>query len=209
MPWCGPKEELRRFSVFRCFTLQKQEGAKVQIVGFKKCLFVLFVWFFLEKCTFAPLPLAKGKCCPFLFQKIDLHPLARLWMLRACLWHPNYEFRNAHQFALHIWQKWDSWTSCVCLFEHLSTSTHLTKVGLLDFSRSSVCRSGRRLHIWQGWDPSTCLIRCSTHMWAPLNLTKMRLLDFRTLSAYTFAHVITCRQNETPRLPQFVCAHIF
>lgn len=74
---------------FNIFTLQKQKGAKVQIVGFKKCLFGFIFWFFLEKCTFAPLPLAKGKCCPFCFQKNGLHPSALLRMLRACLWHPS------------------------------------------------------------------------------------------------------------------------
>ena len=150
----------------------------------------------IQKCT--------SVCATHMWTPLNLAKVRRLNFRTPSL----YTLAHVIWERLHIWQKWDSWTSCVCLFEHLSTSTHLTKVGLLDFSRSSVCRSGRRLHIWQGWDPSTCLIRCSTHMWAPLNLTKMRLLDFRTLSAYTFVHVITCRQNETPRLPQFVCAHI-
>jgi hypothetical protein len=105
-------------------------------------------------------------------------------------------------------KRWDSSTSCVCLFTHMSTSAHLTKVMLLDFPCLSIYRSGKPLHIWQRWNPLTSRIRCSTHMWAPLNLAKVRVLDFRTLSVYTFVHGVTFSQSETPRLPQFVCARI-
>ena len=76
---------------------------------------------------------------------------------------------------LHIWQKWDSSTSPVRLFTYLSI----------------VFTSGKR------WDPSTSPVRWCTHLWTLLNPAKLKFLDFRTLSVYTFLHVISriqCRR---------------
>ena len=75
------KNECQDLENCLCFTLQNQEGAKVQIVGIEKCLFSFVFLFFLRKCIFALLPVAKGKCCPFLFRKLGLHPLVLLTAL--------------------------------------------------------------------------------------------------------------------------------
>ncbi len=166
-------------------------------------------------CTFA---VGKGEMPPVFFSKIGFAPFGPLCPARFSRLPPPRprsspfvlftQLRTSFESVYTSDKRWDSSTSCVCLFTQMSTSAHLTKVKLLDFSCLYVYRSGKPLHTWQGWNPMTSLVRCSTHMWEPLNLAKVRVLDFRTLSVYTFVHGVTSMQSETLRLPQFVCAHI-